>query len=121
MFEEAALTVKSPTCTVITVELVTVGLPPEPVRVTAWIPPTVDVRLQVAVAVPPAGTLAVVQPDTVTPDGLDVPVKVTAPVNERILVTVIVVEPVAPLLKLLPVADREKPGGCPNVKIAFAG
>ena len=35
MFEEAALTVKSPTCTVITVELVTVGLPPEPVRVTA--------------------------------------------------------------------------------------
>jgi len=79
------------------------------------------VRLQVAVAVPPAGTLAVVQPDTVTPDGLDVPVKVTAPVNERILVTVIVVEPVAPLLKLLPVADREKPGGCPNVKIAFAG
>jgi len=34
MFDEAALTVKSPTCTVITVELVTVGLPPEPVRAT---------------------------------------------------------------------------------------
>ena len=76
--------------------------------------------MQVAVAVPPAGTLAVVQPDTVTPDGLDEPVKVTAPVNERILVTVTVVEPVDPLLKLLPVADREKPGGCPKVNAAFA-
>ena len=34
MFDEAALTVKSPTWTVMTVELVTVGLPPDPVRAT---------------------------------------------------------------------------------------
>ena len=35
MFDEAADTVKSPTWTVMTVELVTVGLPPEPFNVTA--------------------------------------------------------------------------------------
>ena len=61
------------------------------------------------------------QDETVTPAGLDVPVNETVPLNPCRLVTVMVVEPVAPLLKLLPVAVREKPGGCPNVKIAFAG
>ena len=67
--------------------------------------------MHVAVAVPPAGTFAVVQPDTVTPAGVELPVKVTEPLNERILVTVILVEPVAPLLKLLLVAVNEKLGG----------
>ena len=60
------------------------------------------------------------QDETVTPAGLDEPVNETVPLNPCRLVTVMVVEPVAPLLKLLPVADREKPAGTPKVKRAFA-
>jgi len=62
-----------------------------------------------------------VQDETVTPAGLDEPVNETVPLNPCRLVTVMVVEPVAPLLKLLPVADREKPDGVTKVKTAFAG
>ena len=48
------------------------------------------------------------------------PVNETVPLNPCRLVTVMVVEPVAPLLKLLPVADRENPACTPKVKTAFA-
>src|SRR5207253_5324983 len=120
MSSDAALTVKSPTWTVMMVELVTVGLPPEPFSVTAYTPPVEELSEHVAVAVPPEATVALVQDETVTPAGLDEPVNETVPLNPCRLVTVMVVEPVAPLLKLLPVADREKPAGTPKVKTAFA-
>ena len=120
MSSDAALTVKSPTWTVMMVELVTVGLPPEPFSVTAYTPPVEELSEHVAVAVPPEATVALVQDETVTPAGLDEPVNETVPLNPCRLVTVIVVEPVAPLLKLLPVADREKPAGMTKVKTAFA-
>ena len=60
------------------------------------------------------------QDETVTPAGLDEPVNETVPLNPCRLVTVMIVEPVAPLLKLLQVADREKPGAAPKVNGAFA-
>ena len=67
--------------------------------------------MHVAVVVPPEVRVAVVQPATVTPDGVEVPAKVTEPLKPFRLETVIVVEPVAPTLKLLLVALTEKPGG----------
>ncbi len=83
-------------------------------------PAVKELTVQDAVAAPPAGTIAVVQPVTVTPEGEELPVKVTDPLNWRILVTVMDVEPEAPRLKLEFVAVREKPGGWPNVNCAFA-
>src|SRR5437870_2917246 len=62
-----------------------------------------------AVAVPPEATVAE-HGVTVTPLGVDEPVMETVPLNPLRLVTVTDVEPEAPTLKLLLVADNEKPG-----------
>ena len=56
----------------------------------------------------------------VTPVGEEDPVIETVPAKLCRLVTVTLVEPAAPTLKLLLVAEREKPAGTPKVKTAFA-
>src|SRR6266702_90661 len=62
-----------------------------------------------AVAVPPEATVAE-QGVTVTPLGVDETVMETVPLNPLRLVTVTDVEPEAPTLQLLLVAESEKPG-----------
>ncbi len=114
--------VKSPTWTVMVVEFVGGGVPAVavPVSKTAYAPLVEEFNVQEAIAVPPRGTVAVVQPVTVTPEGVELPVKVTDPLKPWRLVTVMLVEPEAPVLKLEFVAVREKPGTWPKVKTAFA-
>ena len=75
--------------------------------------------MHVAVAVPPEVRTADVQPDTVTPAGVEVPANVTVPAKPFKLLTVIVVVPVAPLLKLLLVADMENPGCTPLLTVTL--
>ncbi len=73
-----------------------------------------EAREHEVVAVPPDGTLTglVVQLVKDTPVGAEFSVIVTSPLNARILVTVTLVDPEAPVLKLTgPVAVREKLGG----------
>jgi hypothetical protein len=100
--DDAAETVKSPTWTTMAAECVPTE--PVPVKLTTYVPATVDDRLQVVPTEPPEGTVTELglQADTVNPvEGLTVVERATLPVKPFMLETVTDIDPPeAPALKL---------------------